>query len=353
MSLNCCDLRGWFIATVILMAVLPVQTSSAADQSFLVDQFDVAWREIGPDLPSTQSLRDASVFLGRTARGYTGLTDGVATVRTELASLDRQRGVRIDVAGLGALAAGIEKALEAEGMLGARVQAFLQHQSGGSSARFHAWFLADIPLPGLSPNADVPNDLVPVVHMASAYAIVTGIKLKWEGKVPYLPSPRAFLDSIELHVSVNGQAVIVDANSTADVGRLRYDSSLRWSPAAKVSLSEQLAVASQHPEDGGVEPLEIRLQILDRLRPAEDSIAPGIDIFPVAGVTPGTCGLLLAQPRKTILITGDAVATREHLANAQVLPTCWNREIAQDSFAEAIQIADIIIPGRDNLLPGV
>ncbi|MBT5583069.1 MAG: hypothetical protein HOJ54_03585 [Phycisphaerae bacterium] len=244
MSLNCCDLRGWFIATVILMAVLPVQTSSAADQSFLVDQFDVAWREIGPDLPSTQSLRDASVFLGRTARGYTGLTDGVATVRTELASLDRQRGVRIDVAGLGALAAGIEKALEAEGMLGARVQAFLQHQSGGSSARFHAWFLADIPLPGLSPNADVPNDLVPVVHMASADAIVTGIKLKWEGKVPYLPSPRAFLDSIELHVSVNGQAVIVDANSTADVGRLRYDSSLRWSPAAIDELTRAITESS-------------------------------------------------------------------------------------------------------------
>jgi glyoxylase-like metal-dependent hydrolase (beta-lactamase superfamily II) len=123
--------------------------------------------------------------------------------------------------------------------------------------------------------------------------------------------------------------------------------------AAIVALNEQLAVASQHPEDGGVEPIETRLQILDHLRPAEDSIAPGIDIFPVAGVTPGTCGLLLAQPRKTILITGDAVATREHLANAQVLPTCWNRELAQDSFAEAIQIADIIIPGRDNLLPGV
>lgn len=123
--------------------------------------------------------------------------------------------------------------------------------------------------------------------------------------------------------------------------------------AAIVALNEQLAVASQHPEDGGVEPIETRLQILSRLRPAEDSIAQGIDIFPVAGATPGTCGLLLAQPRKTILITGDAVATREHLANAQVLPNCWNRELAQDSFAEAIQIADIIIPGRDNLLPGV
>ena len=123
--------------------------------------------------------------------------------------------------------------------------------------------------------------------------------------------------------------------------------------AATITLQEQLQIASEHPEDGGVEPIETRLQILERINPAPDAIAQGIDIFPLAGVTPGTCGILLAQPRKTILIAGDAVATREHLAEAQVLPTCWNRDLAQDSFAEAIQIADIIIPGRDNLLPGI
>lgn len=123
--------------------------------------------------------------------------------------------------------------------------------------------------------------------------------------------------------------------------------------AATIALQEQLQIASEHPEDGGVGPLESGLQLLERINPAPDALAPGIDLFPVAGVTPGTCGLLLAQPRKTILITGDAVATGEHLEHAQVLPTCWNREAAQEAFAECIQIADIIIPGRDNLLPGV
>lgn len=122
--------------------------------------------------------------------------------------------------------------------------------------------------------------------------------------------------------------------------------------AATISLQENLHIASAHPEDGGVEPLETRLQLLERMQPAPDQLATGIDLFPLAGVTPGTCGLLLAQPRKTVLLTGDAVATREHLAEAQVLPTCWNRELAQEAFAEAIQIADVLIPGRDNLLPG-
>ncbi|MDP6986746.1 MAG: MBL fold metallo-hydrolase [Phycisphaerales bacterium] len=131
---------------------------------------------------------------------------------------------------------------------------------------------------------------------------------------------------------------------------LAFDSEIE---AATITLQEQLQIASEHPEDGGVEPLETRLRMLERINPAPESLAGGIDLFPLAGVTPGLCGLLLAQPRKTILITGDAIATREHLAEAKVLPTCWNRDLAQESFAEAIHIADIIIPGRDNLLPGV
>jgi glyoxylase-like metal-dependent hydrolase (beta-lactamase superfamily II) len=76
----------------------------------------------------------------------------------------------------------------------------------------------------------------------------------------------------------------------------------------------------------------------------------GVDLFPLAGVTPGSCGILVSQPTRTILIAGDAVATREHLEDAQVLPYCWDRKSAQDSFAEAIEIADIIVPGRDNIL---
>jgi len=120
--------------------------------------------------------------------------------------------------------------------------------------------------------------------------------------------------------------------------------------AARANTHEDLGLALEHPEDGGVEPLEDRLALLERLRPAEDCITQGVDLFPLAGVTPGSCGILVSQPTRTILLAGDAVATREHLADAKVLPHCWNRELAQDSFAEAIEIADVIVPGRDNIL---
>jgi glyoxylase-like metal-dependent hydrolase (beta-lactamase superfamily II) len=91
------------------------------------------------------------------------------------------------------------------------------------------------------------------------------------------------------------------------------------------------------------------LAILDRCAPAPDKLAAGVDLFPLPGVTPGACGLLLPLPAATLLICGDAVPTVEHLRQGKVLPTCCDVEQAQESFAEAIQIADILIPGRDNL----
>ena len=50
-----------------------------------------------------------------------------------------------------------------------------------------------------------------------------------------------------------------------------------------------------------------------------------------------------------MLVCGDAVATQEHLEQGKVLPYCHDVEQAQQSFAEAIEIADLLIPGRDNI----
>ena len=55
-------------------------------------------------------------------------------------------------------------------------------------------------------------------------------------------------------------------------------------------------------------------------------------------------------PTRTVLIAGDAVATIEHLEQGKVLPHCVNLAQAQESFKEAIEIADVIIPGRDNIV---
>lgn len=93
--------------------------------------------------------------------------------------------------------------------------------------------------------------------------------------------------------------------------------------------------------------------LLQRCQPAPDSLAPHVDLFPLPGYTPGTCGLLLAMQSGTLIIASDAVPTIEHLARGQVLQGAFDLEQAQESFREVIEISDWIIPGHDNLTPNL
>lgn len=92
-------------------------------------------------------------------------------------------------------------------------------------------------------------------------------------------------------------------------------------------------------------------ELVERTKIAPDRFADGVDLFPLPGISPGACGLLLPLPQQTILICGDAVATSEHLEQGQVLASSWNREQALESFKEAIEIADVLVLGRDNAIP--
>ncbi len=96
--------------------------------------------------------------------------------------------------------------------------------------------------------------------------------------------------------------------------------------------------------------LQQEIALLKRFAPAPDRLAPHVDLFPLPGFSPGTCGLLLPQSQTTTLIAGDAVATVEHLEQGRVLPHCYDVEQARESLLEAVEIADFIIPGHDNLV---
>lgn len=96
--------------------------------------------------------------------------------------------------------------------------------------------------------------------------------------------------------------------------------------------------------------LEKDIALLRRCQAAPDRLAPRVDLFPLPGVTPGLTGLVLAGPRHTTVLAGDAVPTEEHLAQGKVLPWAADLDRARESFAEVIEIADLIILGRDNLV---
>lgn len=91
------------------------------------------------------------------------------------------------------------------------------------------------------------------------------------------------------------------------------------------------------------------LALLESLGVADDKIAPGIDLFPLFGYTAGTSGLLVAAPAYTALIAGDAVPTQDHFLAGQVLPDSQDIAAAQESMGEVYEIADMIVPGHDNL----
>lgn len=116
--------------------------------------------------------------------------------------------------------------------------------------------------------------------------------------------------------------------------------------------TQQAAQANGDPLDDDhatmMKVLEQDVAILQRCTAAPDKIAQGIDVFPLPGVTLGCTGLLLSG-RETTLICGDAVATSEHVDEGKVLPDCHDREMAKESFEEAIEIADVLVCGRDNL----
>jgi len=112
-------------------------------------------------------------------------------------------------------------------------------------------------------------------------------------------------------------------------------------------LEQVLAQASA--EDAGRKAIEDDLRLLETLQPAPDQIEETVDLFPLFGYTPGNSGLLLSLSTTTVLIAGDAVATQEHFLAGQVLPDAYDLEAAKESLREVYEIADLIVPGHDNV----
>lgn len=120
--------------------------------------------------------------------------------------------------------------------------------------------------------------------------------------------------------------------------------------ALGVPLARQLAAAADQGETELTDMLKREVSLLQRFEASPDRIAPGIDLFPLPGVTPGMTGLLIGHKRYTLLITGDAIPTSEHLEHGRVLKRAVDVEAAKNSLQEAIDIADLFIPGRDGML---
>jgi glyoxylase-like metal-dependent hydrolase (beta-lactamase superfamily II) len=118
-----------------------------------------------------------------------------------------------------------------------------------------------------------------------------------------------------------------------------------------IPLVGNLQKAAADDDDELKRLLEQDVAVLRRCEPAPDRLAEGVDLFPLPGVTPGCCGVLCTTPRSATLICGDAIPTVEHLERGQVLQSAVDVMRARESFGEAVEIADYLVPGRDNIVP--
>jgi len=96
--------------------------------------------------------------------------------------------------------------------------------------------------------------------------------------------------------------------------------------------------------------VEADLALLERFKPAPDKFSPQIELYPLPGPSAGSAGLMLTAPLATTIIAGDAVLTREHLAEGQVWEGAADAHAAMDSMTELLELADIIVPGHDNVM---
>ena len=76
------------------------------------------------------------------------------------------------------------------------------------------------------------------------------------------------------------------------------------------------------------------IAILKRCQPPPDSLADRVDLFPMPGVTPGLCGLLLSGPRHTTIICGD-IPTTGTSTKGQDIPMAPDIYPCSTSFEEA------------------
>ncbi len=91
-------------------------------------------------------------------------------------------------------------------------------------------------------------------------------------------------------------------------------------------------------------------QLLEKFKPAKEKLTPQVNVFALPGPSAGSAGLLLTPPNRTAVIAGDAAITADHVLRGQVWSGCADTQAAMRSLGDILELAEIIIPGHDNVM---
>ncbi len=113
---------------------------------------------------------------------------------------------------------------------------------------------------------------------------------------------------------------------------------------------ETIAGSSERLDSEDSQFIEADLKLLGRFSPAPEKFTEQVQLYPLFGASPGSAGLLLAPATSTIIIAGDAAITSEHIQAGQIWRNCNDTEAALESLTDLLELADVIIPGHDNVM---
>lgn len=114
-------------------------------------------------------------------------------------------------------------------------------------------------------------------------------------------------------------------------------------------LKQMLGSAERLASDD-IQTVHAELDLLERFKPAPDKFTPQVHLYPLSGPSEGAAGLLLTPATSTIIIAGDAAVTADHVLAGQVWEGCFDQQKAMDSLQDLLEMADVIIPGHDNVM---
>ena len=101
--------------------------------------------------------------------------------------------------------------------------------------------------------------------------------------------------------------------------------------------------------DVSYEDIQADLALLGRLRAVPEQLTPRVDWYPSYGATPGSSSLLVNAAR-TVIIAGDAIISRDYFDQGRVWDRSSDPSMAKESFVELRGVADVIVPGHDNIM---
>ncbi|MCW7076671.1 MAG: MBL fold metallo-hydrolase [Candidatus Syntrophoarchaeum sp.] len=98
-------------------------------------------------------------------------------------------------------------------------------------------------------------------------------------------------------------------------------------------------------------PKEIeRGEFTDGVFPYTNPITDKIEIIETPGHTWGHISVVYRSSEKTVVIAGDAIPTRNNYYERVIPRIHVDADIAMESFLKVEELADIIIPGHDDLI---